>query len=143
MDGRARREGKGLLPGQYLSFRVSDTGARMTPDVIARTFVPFFTTKPIGHGTGLGGTVPIYSEPGKSSIMCIYMPCHDGEAEQAALIDAIQDSPRASDGETVLVVDDEPLVRMIATEQRGTGLLGARSGGRTLGPPDSRFEPGH
>ena len=146
MDERAARE-RGLQPGQYLSLCVSDTGAGMTPDVIARAFDPFFTTKPIGQGTGLGlsmvygfagqsgGTARIYSEPGKGSMVCIYLPRHSGEAEQASPSDAIQDSPRASDGETVLVVDDEPLVRMIATEQLeelGYSVLEAEDGPSAL-----------
>ncbi len=129
MDDRAARE-RALQPGQYLSLCVSDTGTGMTPDVMARAFDPFFTTKPIGQGTGLGlsmvygfagqsgGTVRIYSEPGNGSMVCIYLPRHVGEAEQDEPLDhSLIDKPRAGDGETVLLVDDEPLVRMIATEQ--------------------------
>lgn len=147
MLGDDLRLSRATQPGQYLSLCVSDTGAGMTADVIARAFDPFFTTKPIGQGTGLGlskvysfagqsgGTARIYSEPGKGSMVCIYLPRHSGEGEQAATIDAIHDSPRASDGETVLVVDDEPLVRMIATgqlEELGYLVLEAEDGPSAL-----------
>jgi CheY-like chemotaxis protein len=102
----------------------------MTPDVIARAFDPFFTTKPIGQGTGLGlsmvygfagqsgGAARIYSEAGKGSMVCIYLPRQAGEAtaEEPAAAEE-QEPPRANGGETVLVVDDEPLVRMLAVEQ--------------------------
>ena len=119
-----------LDPGQYVSLCVSDNGTGMAPDVVARAFDPFYTTKPIGQGTGLGlsmvygfagqsgGTVRIYSEVNKGSMICIYLPRHTADAESD------HDAPgadlelaRAVGGETILVVDDEPLVRMLATEQ--------------------------
>ena len=114
--------------GQYLSLCVSDTGTGMTPDVIAKAFDPFFTTKPIGEGTGLGlsmiygfarqsgGQVRIYSEVGDGTMVCVYLPRHRGEAElDISLVDAIR-VPFAKAGETVLVVDDEPTVRMLVTD---------------------------
>jgi len=129
MDERAARQ-RGLEPGQYVSLCVSDTGTGMSPEVIARAFDPFYTTKPIGQGTGLGlsmvygfagqsgGAARIYSEVGKGAMVCIYLPRHAGEAavEDEAL-QAVSASPRAEGGETILVVDDEPLVRMLAVEQ--------------------------
>ncbi|UJW84789.1 PAS domain-containing protein [Devosia sp. SL43] len=129
MDERSARE-RGLAPGQYISLCVSDTGTGMSADVIARAFDPFFTTKPIGQGTGLGlsmvygfagqsgGAVRIYSEAGKGSMVCIYLPRFAGEAEvDDADLGLAPDAPRSEGHETILVVDDEPLVRMIATEQ--------------------------
>ncbi len=128
MDGRAARE-RDLAPGQYLSLCVSDTGTGMPPDVIDRAFDPFFTTKPLGQGTGLGlsmiygfarqsgGQVRIYSEVGQGTMVCIYLPRHYGEG-----IDPGEgeprggEAPRAVDGETVLVVDDEPTVRMLVVD---------------------------
>ncbi|MDP3317323.1 MAG: response regulator, partial [Devosia sp.] len=102
----------------------------MDPDVIARAFDPFFTTKPIGPGTGLGlsmvygfagqsgGAARIYSEIGKGSMVCIYLPRHAGEtASEDEALQAVNDAPRAEGGETILLVDDEPLVRMLAVEQ--------------------------
>jgi CheY-like chemotaxis protein len=117
---------RGVEPGQYISLCVSDTGTGMAPDVQAKAFDPFFTTKPIGVGTGLGlsmiygfakqsgGAVSIYSEVGKGSMICIYMPRHLGQAEGADA-SAEPSAPRG-EGETVLVVDDEPTVRMLVSE---------------------------
>ena len=127
LDQRAARE-RDLPPGQYVSMCVSDTGTGMTPEVIRRAFDPFFTTKPIGMGTGLGlsmiygfvqqsgGQVAIYSEPGQGAMVCLYLPCHHGEAASENAEAELPGAPRAGQGETVLVVDDEPTVRMLVTE---------------------------
>ncbi len=117
-----------LPPGQYVSLCVSDTGSGMTPEVLRRAFDPFFTTKPIGEGTGLGlsmiygfarqsgGQVRIYSELGQGSMLCLYLPRHRGEADGVDVIVEPHDEPVAGLGETVLVVDDEPTVRMLIAE---------------------------
>jgi signal transduction histidine kinase/CheY-like chemotaxis protein len=127
LDERAAKE-RDLLPGQYLSLCVTDSGTGMTSDVIARAFDPFFTTKPIGQGTGLGlsmvygfvrqsgGQVRIYSEVGHGTTMCLYLPRHYGNAAESVVADAPASSARARAGKTVLVVDDEPSVRMLVTE---------------------------
>jgi len=127
LDRRAAAE-RDLEPGQYVSLCVSDTGVGMPAEVIARAFEPFYTTKPIGQGTGLGlsmiygfakqsgGQVRIYSEPGEGTMVCIYLPRHLGEVENAADEPAHVETPRAEDGQTVLVIDDEPTVRMLAAE---------------------------
>ncbi|WP_246692775.1 PAS domain-containing protein [Methylobacterium sp. WL64] len=127
LDDRGAKE-RDLPPGQYLSLCVSDTGTGMTPDVIERAFDPFFTTKPIGQGTGFGlsmiygfvrqsgGHVRIYSEMDEGTTMCLYLPRHYGEAEAADALGSLSDAPRAENGQTVLVVDDEPTVRMLVTE---------------------------
>ncbi|MGI4766623.1 MAG: response regulator, partial [Janthinobacterium lividum] len=124
MDDRTAQE-RDVPPGQYLSLCVSDTGTGMPPDVIARAFDPFFTTKPLGQGTGLGlsmiygfarqsgGQVRIYSEVGQGSMVCIYLPRHYGAEEHEEAPPDRRDAPRAEAGETVLVVDDEPTVRML------------------------------
>ncbi len=100
----------------------------MTPEVIARVFEPFFTTKPIGQGTGLGlsmihgfalqsgGQVRIYSEVGKGTTVCLYLPRHYGEADHDDIAPTLASVPRAEQDETVLIVDDEPSVRMLVTE---------------------------
>jgi PAS domain S-box-containing protein len=126
LDERAAKQ-RELPPGQYISLCVTDTGTGMTPDVIAQAFDPFFTTKPLGQGTGLGlsmihgfvrqsgGQVRIYSELGKGTTMCLYFPRFAGEAEDADAPEA----PHAANpgqGETVLVIDDEPIVRMLIVE---------------------------
>jgi len=127
LDERAARE-RDLPPGQYLSLCVTDTGTGMPPDVIARAFDPFFTTKPIGQGTGLGlsmvygfvrqsgGQVRIYSEVGHGSTLCLYLPRHYGNAAESVAADVPATSVPARSGKTVLVVDDEPSVRMLVTE---------------------------
>ncbi|MGI4798728.1 MAG: ATP-binding protein, partial [Janthinobacterium lividum] len=131
--GLDERSGRGwdLPPGQYVSLCVSDNGTGMTPEVVAKAFDPFFTTKPIGQGTGLGlsmiygfakqsgGQVRIHSEVGKGTTVCIYLPRHVGEEEGAEQVTELADAPRAEQGETVLVVDDEPTVRMLVTEVLG------------------------
>jgi PAS domain S-box-containing protein len=129
LDERAAQD-RELPSGQYASLCVSDTGTGMPPQVIERAFDPFFTTKPTGQGTGLGlsmiygfvrqsgGQVRIYSELGQGTTICLYLPRHHGEAEVAEDTEAAKriEAPRASQGETVLVVDDEPTVRMLVTE---------------------------
>jgi len=127
LDARAARD-RDLEPGQYVSLCVSDTGTGMTPEVIAKAFDPFFTTKPLGVGTGLGlsmiygftrqsgGQVRIYSEPGEGTMVCLYLPRHRGAAEGTESMPDLADAPRTNAGETVLVVDDEPTVRMLVVE---------------------------
>ena len=126
LDERAAQE-RELPTGQYVSLCVTDTGTGMTPEVIARAFDPFFTTKPLGEGTGLGlsmiygfvrqsgGQVRIYSEVGRGTTLCLYLPRHTGAAEAPEEAQPGQDIDRG-DGETVLVIDDEPTVRMLIVE---------------------------
>ena len=120
-----------LPEGQYLSMCVSDTGTGMSPDVIAKAFDPFFTTKPIGAGTGLGlsmiygfakqsgGQVRIYSEVGQGSMVCLYLPRHRGETDADEHRPESVPAPRAEAGETDLIVDDEPTVRMLVADVLG------------------------
>ena len=112
----------------YLTLSVTDNGTGMTPEVIASAFDPFFTTKPLGEGTGLGlsmiygfvrqsgGQGRITSEPGQGTSVCLYLPPHVGELVQGEAEHDLADAPRARQGETVLVVDDEPTIRMLVTE---------------------------
>ncbi|MGI4801338.1 MAG: ATP-binding protein, partial [Janthinobacterium lividum] len=127
IDERQARA-RDLPPGQYVSLSVSDTGTGMPPDVIAKAFDPFFTTKPIGMGTGLGlsmiygfakqsgGQVRIHSEVGRGTTVSLYLPRHLGAADTVEASSELVNAPRAEDGQTVLVVDDEPTVRMLVTE---------------------------
>ena len=127
LDARAAKE-RDLPPGQYVSLSVSDTGTGMAADVIDHAFDPFFTTKPLGQGTGLGlsmiygfarqsgGQVRIYSELGHGTTMRLYFPRHHGEdAVQAPAAEAGM-RPAHGRGETVLIVDDEPTIRMLVAE---------------------------
>jgi CheY-like chemotaxis protein len=127
LDERGAAE-RDLTPGQFVSLCVTDTGTGMTPDVIARAFDPFFTTKPLGQGTGLGlsmiygfvrqsgGQVRVYSEIGQGTTMCLYLPRYQGDAEEAETQVAEPGVATSHSGETVLVVDDEPTVRMLVVE---------------------------
>jgi PAS domain S-box-containing protein len=122
LDERGARE-RELTPGQYLSICVTDTGAGIPKDIVERIFDPFFTTKPIGEGTGLGlsmvhgfvrqsgGQVRVYSEPGSGATMCLYLPRYMGDVEAEAAEET--PIPELGSGETVLVIDDEPTVRML------------------------------
>lgn len=129
--------------GQYLSLCVSDSGVGMSADVIAKAFDPFFTTKPLGQGTGLGlsmiygfarqsgGHARIYSEEGVGTTVCLYLPRYYGHAEPehpAAHAVASSDPVAGASRGTVLVVDDEPIVRMLivtALEDLGCTVLEA------------------
>jgi signal transduction histidine kinase len=127
LDPRGARE-RDLPPGQYVMVSVSDTGSGMPPDVVARAFDPFYTTKPIGMGTGLGlsmvfgfarqsgGQARIYSELGRGTMICLYLPRHFSAVEAEDIPAEGLTAPRAEQGETVLVVDDEPTVRMLVVD---------------------------
>ncbi len=145
LDDRAASE-RELTPGQYVSLCVSDTGTGMTPEVIERAFDPFFTTKPLGAGTGLGlsmiygfvrqsgGQVRIYSELGQGTTMCLYLPRYLGEAEEPAPT-AASHPAYGGHGETVLVVDDEAMIRMLVVdvlEGAGYGTIEAGDGAAGL-----------
>jgi signal transduction histidine kinase len=108
--------------GQYVMIAVSDTGAGMDPETMARAFEPFFTTKQRGQGTGLGlsmafgyvkqigGHLKIYSELGHGTVVKIYVP-RAGE-DAVAEVEAIAQPPRvAGGGPVVLVVEDDAVVR--------------------------------
>jgi nitrogen-specific signal transduction histidine kinase/CheY-like chemotaxis protein len=114
-----------VAAGQYVAVSVTDTGTGMAPDVIARVFEPFFTTKPLGQGTGLGlsmvygfaqqsnGCTRVYSEPGRGTTVRLYLPRSPETGETEASEPEASPDTVARAGETVLVVDDEPAVRML------------------------------
>ena len=128
LDDRAARD-RDLPPGQYLSLCVTDTGTGMTAAVKERAFDPFYTTKPMGEGTGLGlsmiygfarqsgGQVRIYTEIDVGTTVCIYLPRYYGEAEDGTQTDlGTLGEAQSANGRTVLVVDDEPTIRMLVME---------------------------
>ena len=116
-------------PGDYVAISVADTGAGMSAEVAARAFDPFFTTKPIGHGTGLGlsmiygftrqsgGDARIVTVPGHGARVTIYLPRHRDPRSEPKPGSAVA-APRYP-GRTVLLVEDEPMVRMLLGEALG------------------------
>ncbi|WP_428312778.1 PAS domain S-box protein [Hydrocarboniphaga sp.] len=126
LDARAARE-RDLAPGQYISICVSDSGTGIPKDIVDKIFDPFFTTKPIGQGTGLGlsmihgfvrqsgGQVRVYTEAEHGTTMCLYFPRHIGEVDSEAPREP-HAVPDIGAGETVLIIDDEPTIRMLIAE---------------------------
>ena len=130
MDSRAAAAHE-IPGGQYLSLCVTDTGGGMTADVIAKAFDPFFTTKPIGQGTGLGlsmiygfaqqsgGQVRITSQPGHGTTVTIYLPRYQGSAAPEHADAESIPAGVAQPGATILIVDDEPTVRLLLADVLG------------------------
>jgi PAS domain S-box-containing protein len=126
-----------LAPGRYVTLSVIDSGCGMTPKVLASAFEPFFTTKPIGQGTGLGlsmiygfarqagGHVQIRSAPGKGTEVTLYLPAHRALPMPAAASSVAEQPLQALQGETVLVVEDDPAVRQLVLDV--LGMLGYRA----------------
>ncbi|PHN38955.1 hybrid sensor histidine kinase/response regulator [Pseudomonas amygdali] len=118
----------GIPAGEHLSIRVTDTGMGMSPDTVAKAFEPFFTTKPIGAGTGLGlsmvygfvrqsgGQIRVESVEGHGTSVVMHLPRHIAENAPRAAEPEITEEPAQHTGETVLIVDDEPSVRMHVAE---------------------------
>lgn len=119
----------GLTPGRYASIAVSDTGEGIPEDVRDRIFEPFFTTKEVGRGTGLGlpmvhgmvtqhqGVINVYSEVGKGTTFRIYLPLAEAGAETSAGHRGCVEVPRGT--ETILLAEDEPMVRELAARILG------------------------
>lgn len=139
-----------IKPGDYVMLAVTDTGVGMDPDVKARAFEPFFSTKDVGKGTGLGlatcygiikqsgGHISVYSEPGRGTTFKIYLPQVPNE-NMPLLPPVPPDLPRGK--ETVLLVEDDPALREMATEllrRLGYEVTAAANGGHALNLVEQR-----
>jgi len=115
----------GMQAGRYVAIAVSDTGVGMSEDMLEKVFEPFYTTKPIGQGTGLGlsmiygfarqsgGEVRIRSQPGRGTTVILHLPANDAASlEQSPAAGAV----REGKGQSVLLIEDDPSVRMMVRE---------------------------
>jgi two-component system, cell cycle sensor histidine kinase and response regulator CckA len=146
-EAYAQRHGGVDLPlGSYVMLAVSDTGCGMSAEILERIFEPFFTTKPVGQGTGLGlstvygiikqsgGYVWVYSEVDEGSVFKIYLPAAtqaEGELANAPIVEMPADG-----SETILVIEDEDIVRNLACrglKDHGYAVIEARNGVEALG----------
>jgi signal transduction histidine kinase/CheY-like chemotaxis protein len=130
-----------VRPGQYVMLAVSDNGCGMDAKTQTHIFEPFFTTKEVGKGTGLGlatvygivkqseGTIWLYSEVGRGTAFKIYLPCAEAPMKEVEVESNDRESLEGT--ETVLLVEDEEVVREMATEilrDSGYHVLEAKHG---------------
>jgi two-component system cell cycle sensor histidine kinase/response regulator CckA len=148
-----RREHEEMPPGEYVTIEVLDTGMGIPKENLARIFEPFFSTKEVGSGTGLGlstvygivrqtgGFIFVDSAPGEGAKFTIYLPRHQAaKATAAATAEAESEARERSAGDltgtgTVLLVEDEDAVRVFsarALRNKGYQVLEARSGEAAL-----------
>jgi CheY-like chemotaxis protein len=144
LDESYTRDHFGARVGRHVMLAVTDTGCGMDAATVARVFEPFFTTKPQGKGTGLGlstvfgivqqagGSIWVYSEPGKGSTFKVYFPRVDAEVEPVADAPALR-TVRGT--ETVLLVEDNDALRAVARSilsKNGYDVIDAASGAEAL-----------
>ena len=134
--------GMEVIPGDYVSLSVKDTGIGMSPEVMEHAFEPFFTTKDVGQGSGLGlsmvygfakqsgGDATIANEPGHGTMVKLFLPRARETVEQLTTEDL--PSPPRGNGETVLVIEDDPDVRAM------TGAMLENLGYRVLSAQHAR-----
>jgi two-component system cell cycle sensor histidine kinase/response regulator CckA len=136
-----------MIPGEYVTLIVSDTGVGMDTQTLARIFEPFFTTKEQGKGTGLGlatvygaakqngGYVWVETEPGRGTTFGVYLPLLSGQVQQTQA-SSIAPAVRTRASETVLLVEDEESLRSLTRsllEESGYTVLEARHGSDAIG----------
>jgi signal transduction histidine kinase/CheY-like chemotaxis protein len=127
LDDNYVRDNPEAEPGQYVLIAITDTGVGMSTEVARQAFDPFFTTKASGKGSGLGlsqvygfikqsqGHIKIYSEPGAGTTLKLYLPRLVGAAQERERYATVAPGARNS-METILVVEDDPLVRRLSTD---------------------------
>ncbi|WP_372683121.1 PAS domain S-box protein [Desulfosarcina sp.] len=135
----------GMVPGEYVLLAVKDNGCGMDAETRTHLFEPFFTTKEVGKGTGLGlatvygmvkqnnGFIEVHSEPGRGTTVDIYLPRNTAETGRATKTDAAQ--PTARGHETILLVEDEPMLLDITTkmlERQGYTVRDAATPGEAI-----------
>jgi signal transduction histidine kinase/CheY-like chemotaxis protein len=139
-------QAESVRPGRYIVLAVSDDGLGMDAETRRRIFEPFYTTKPLGEGTGLGlstvfgivkqsgGYIDVQSEPGKGSTFLIYFPAMLQEGIGEAVMNGVHTEP-ARGSETILLVEDDDSVRKLTFEilsDMGYTVLEAGSGQQAL-----------
>ena len=155
LDADYPRTHQGVTAGEYVMIAVSDSGVGMSDEVKTRLFEPFFTTKESGKGTGLGlatsygiaqqagGHIGVYSELGVGTTMKVYLPRRD---EAAAIASARVERSSSRGAETILLVEDEPAVRLVSArmlETQGYRVLLANTGEEALRLLGAAREPVH
>jgi len=135
----------GFIPGDYVMLAVSDNGCGMEKEILGNLFEPFFTTKGVGKGTGLGlstiygivkqnrGFINVYSEPSQGSTFKIYLPRSLSKDEATAVKPSEGSIPQGH--ETILVVEDEPMILEMTTEMlklQGYTVLAAERPGEAI-----------
>lgn len=158
MDRSAGLSTASPAAGRYVVLTVVDTGTGMSQDVIEHIFEPFFTTKEVGKGTGLGlsvvygivnqsgGTISVFSEPGKGTTFTLYLPETPPQVEAPRDVPASAQTHSRRGSETLLLVEDDALVRKFAShalQSLGYTVLEAVNGTEALKTIDRRTGPLH
>ena len=143
ISAERRRGAPGLSNGEYVALTLSDTGAGMTPEIAERAVEPFFSTKGVGQGTGMGlsmafgvvsqsgGTLTIESEPGKGTSITLFLRITEGQPVRAMADERLFERPVDLKGSNILLVDDDEQVRPALAamlEAAGASVLTANDG---------------
>jgi signal transduction histidine kinase/integral membrane sensor domain MASE1 len=146
VDHQLAHRHPGVVPGNFVELEVADTGSGINADILHRIFEPFYTTKKLGQGTGLGlstalgivrshgGFLEVSSVPGEGSAFRVCLPAKSGEAATRAVAPKSDTLPRGK-GELILLVDDEPAIRQTSTRLLiglGYAVVSAENGAEAL-----------